>query len=114
MITTPPPSVDIPIHADENGTIRVGGTRVTLDSVIATFQRGKTAEGIQESFPTLKLVDIYAVITYYLGHRDEVDAYIRQQREKADELRREIEAKQPQSAELRARLLARREQMKSE
>lgn len=100
------PSVFVPIRTDEQGTIRIADTRVTLDVVIARFRQQRTPEQIQESFPTLKLADIYAVITYYLNNQDEIDAYLRQQDEAAVKLREEIEVKQPQSAELRARLLA--------
>lgn len=100
------PTVSIPIRTDEHGDIRVGGTRVLLDLVIARHKQGRTPEQIQDSFPTLKLADIYAVITYYLNNQDEVEAYLQQRREKGEALRRKIEAEQPQSAELRARLLA--------
>jgi uncharacterized protein (DUF433 family) len=36
----------IPIQVDANGVARVGGTRVTLDTVIAAFSEGATAEEI--------------------------------------------------------------------
>lgn len=100
------PIVAIPIQTDEHGDIRVGGSRVLLDLVIARHKQGSNPEQIQESFPTLKLADIYAVITYYLNNEAEVETYLQRRREKGEALRRKIEAKQPQSAELRARLLA--------
>ena len=104
------PAVVVPIRTDENGTIRVANTRVTLDVVLARFQQGRTPEQIQEGFPTLNLADIYAVITYYLNNQDEVNAYLHEQHEEAEQLRREIEAKQPQSQQLRAKLLAHQDQ----
>ena len=104
------PAVFVPISKDEHGTIRVANTRVTLDVVLARFQQGRTPEQIQQSFPTLKLADIYAVITYYLNNQEELDAYLHEQREEAEQLRREIEAKQPQAEQLRARLLAHQDQ----
>ncbi len=94
-MAVPPPAVAIPIQADADGTIRVGGTRVTLETVIASYQQGETPERIHEGFPTLKLADIYAVITYYLNHQEEVDAYMRQQEEDGERIRRELEAKRP-------------------
>ncbi len=100
------PTVSIPIQTDNNGTIRIADTRVTLDVVIARFQQGRTPEQIQASFPTLKLADIYAVLTYYLNSQEEVDAYLRQQREEAARLRQEIKANQLQAEALRARLVA--------
>lgn len=38
----------IPLSEDEQETIRVGNTRVTLDIVIAAFQEGATPEEIVE------------------------------------------------------------------
>ncbi|MEP7292818.1 MAG: DUF433 domain-containing protein [Chloroflexota bacterium] len=105
-MTLAAPAVSIPIRKDKQGTIRIADTRVTLDVVIARFQQQRTPEQIQESFPSLKLADIYAVITYYLNNQEEVNAYLKQQREAAGNLREEIEAKQPHAEKLRARLRA--------
>jgi hypothetical protein len=59
-------------------------------------------------YPTLKLADIYATITYYLQHQGAVGNYLREQDVKSKEVRRRIEARQPARQELRERLLARR------
>lgn len=96
----------IPISTNADGVIRVAGTRVTLDTVIDTFMTGASPEEIAQDFPVLRLDDIYAVLTYYLRHRAEVDAYLRERRTRAEALRREIEAHSPQTG-LRDRLLAR-------
>jgi uncharacterized protein (DUF433 family) len=96
----------IPLSTVADGVIRIAGTRVTLDTVIDTFLTGASPEEIAQDFPVLRLDDIYAVITYYLRHRDEVDAYLRERRSRAEALRREIEAQSPQTG-LRGRLLAR-------
>jgi len=66
-------------RVDEHGVIRVGQTRVMLDSVIAAFQQGQSAETIQQQYPSLTLEEVYGAITYYLGHQDEVDAYLQRQ-----------------------------------
>jgi uncharacterized protein (DUF433 family) len=102
------PSEPIPLVTDEDGTIRVGGTRVTLDTVVATFDAGATPDEIREGFPTLELADLYAVLAYILRHRSEVDAYLAKRQEEADALRREIEATPP-NQRLRERLLAHRD-----
>ena len=108
------PTVSIPMRTDEHGDIRVGGTRVLLDLVIARHKQGRTPEQIQESFPTLKLADIYGVITYYLNNQNEVEAYLQRRREQGEALRHKIEAEQPRSAELRARLLTHRDSSKTD
>jgi uncharacterized protein (DUF433 family) len=96
----------IPLSTDADGVIRVAGTRVTLDTLVDTFMTGASPEEIAQDFPVLQLDDIYAVVTYYLRHRAEVDAYLRKRRARADAIRREIESHSPQTG-LRDRLLAR-------
>jgi uncharacterized protein (DUF433 family) len=96
----------IPLATDADGVIRVAGTRVTLDTVIDTFLTGASPEEIAQDFPVLGLDDVYAVITYYLRHRNEVDAYLQERRARGQAIRREIEAQSPQTG-LRERLLAR-------
>lgn len=54
-----PTAEPIPLVADANGVIRVGRTRVTLDTVITAFLEGATAEEIREQYPSLQLSDIY-------------------------------------------------------
>jgi uncharacterized protein (DUF433 family) len=96
----------IPLSTAADGVIRIAGTRVTLDTVIDTFLTGASPEEIAQDFPVLRLDDVYAVLTYYLRHRDEVDAYLRERRSRAAALRREIETDSAQTG-LRGRLLAR-------
>lgn len=113
MIPTTPATITVPIRTDEHGSIRVGGTRVLLEVIIARYQQGGTPEQIHESFPTVKLADIYAVITYYLENRELVDEYIRQQDEAGAALLREMEANHPEMFVLQdkfRKLLAQREE----
>jgi uncharacterized protein (DUF433 family) len=101
----------IPLRADEHGAIRVSETRVTLDTVIARYHQGDSPEAIHEGFDVLPLNDIYAVIAYYLAHRDELDAYLQHRSEEAERIRQEWEAQYPPKvtkAELLARLEARK------
>ena len=99
-------SEPIPLSIDADQVIRVGGTRVTLETVVDAFNAGATPEEIVQDFPTLRLDDTYAVITYYLRHRDEVDEYRRRRQTEADEIRSKIEKSSPQTG-LRERLIAR-------
>jgi uncharacterized protein (DUF433 family) len=98
------PTISVPIRTDEHGDIRVGGTRVLLDVIIVSYQQGESPEQIHEGFPTVNLADIYAVITYYLNHREEVDTYIRQREEAGEQLRRRMEAEHPEIFELQNQL----------
>lgn len=96
-----------PLQTDDAGILRVGGTRVRLETVINAFNSGSTAEEILLKYPALNLTDIYAVITYYLWSHEEVDAYMEERRCQEEAVRRENEARFP-SAGVRERLLARR------
>ena len=103
----PIPDFRLPLTCDADGTVRVGGTRVTLDTLIGFYLQGETPEQLSENFPTLKLADIHAVIAFYLGNRRQVDDYLAQRKAEAHELRRKIESDWRMS-HLRERLLARR------
>lgn len=98
----------VPLTLGDDGTIRITGSRVTLESVVHQFKQGATAEQIQEDFPSLPLRDIYAAIAYYLQHVDRVEDYLREQAHAAAETRREIEAEQDTTG-LRERLRQRRD-----
>jgi len=97
----------IPFQVDANSIIRIGGTRVTLDTVIAAFSDGATAEEIAQQYPSLNLADVYYVIGYYLRRSSEVEAYLRQRKAQAEVVRNQNEARfDPQG--IRDRLLTRR------
>lgn len=80
-----------PLTVDREGVVRVGGTRVTLDTVIAAFAEGATAEEIAHQYPSLHLADIYAVLAYYLRRRPAVDAYLRERTRQAEDVRSQNE-----------------------
>ena len=103
MISTDSP----PLRKDGDGVIRVGGTRVSLDSVVSAFLLGSTPEEIVQQYPSLDLADTYTAVAYYLNHRDEVDGYLRDRRTQREHIREEVEARfNPQG--VRDRLLSRR------
>lgn len=86
-----PPTIVIPLQTDEHGAIRVSGTRVLLDVLIARHQQGYSPEAIHEAFPSVSITDIYAIIAYYLAHKDELDAYLAHRDQEAEQLRQRIE-----------------------
>jgi uncharacterized protein (DUF433 family) len=96
----------VPLTGDTAGRLMVAGTRVPLDTLVAAFERGDSPEAIHESYPTVKLGDIYAIFTYCLRHRSDVDAYLAARSEQRASHRAAVEAKFPPEG-LRARLLGR-------
>jgi uncharacterized protein (DUF433 family) len=82
----------LPLRQVEDGSIRVGKTRVLFELVIRAYQQGLEPPAIVNRYPTLVLADVYAVVAYYLQHQDEVHDYIRSYEEGAAEVRKKIEA----------------------
>jgi uncharacterized protein (DUF433 family) len=104
-----PLSVAVPLWEDPPGVLRVGKSRVLLELVIEAYKRGETPEGIVRCYRTLRLADVYAVITRYLENPAPFDEYLRRCDEHADAVRSEIEASQrsgPTKEELLARARA--------
>ena len=65
-----------PVTLDEDGVLRVGHTRVTLDTVVAAFEQGASAEEIAGQFSVLSLADVYGAISYYLHRHSVVVEYL--------------------------------------
>lgn len=111
-----PTTIDVPLRVDQDGRIRVGKTRVLLDVVIYSFLEGNAPETIVDQYSALSLDDVYVAIAYYLKHRQEIDAYLREQEAEDAAFRREYEAKHPPTLTreiLLARLEAKRKQSQS-
>ena len=70
---------------ERNGGYYVAGTRISLDSVVYSFERGDSPEAIQENFPLLKLAQIYAAIAFYLDNREEVQRYLENEERRIQE-----------------------------
>ncbi|MBI4789073.1 MAG: DUF433 domain-containing protein [Chloroflexi bacterium] len=97
----------IPLRVDSDGVIRVGKTRVTIDTVVQAFEEGATAEEIAQQYSSLTLAEVYSTIAYYRRREPEVKEYLRQRRHLAQAIRKENESRfSPQG--VRERLLARR------
>ena len=79
------------VRVDEHGVMRVGTTRVMLDSLMAGFAQGHSPETLQQQFPALSLEEVYGAITYYLSHRGDVQTYLKRQEALWKALRAEAE-----------------------
>jgi uncharacterized protein (DUF433 family) len=97
----------LPLATDPDGVVRVSGTRVTLDTVVASFRQGATAEEIVQQYPTLPLGDVYAVLGFLLRRETDVDQYLRARGADAEAVRLENERRFP-PAGIRERLRLRR------
>ena len=104
LIAAPPP-----LRVDEQGVLRVGKTRVTLDTVIGAYKEGCGPEEIVYRYPSLNLIDVHGAIAIYLTNKDRLEAYLAKRREEAEKLRKEIEERFPPQ-EFYEKMLARRKE----
>jgi uncharacterized protein (DUF433 family) len=95
---------------DRNGGLYVTGTGVSLDSVVIRFQQGASPEKIVQSFPTLRLSQVYGVIAYYLENEALIKEYVAEGEREIE--RSEVPLSQT-SPDLYARLVAARRTMTS-
>ena len=98
----------MPLRVDEHGTIRVGDSRITLDVFLEEYEGGATPEDLVQAFDSLQLADVYAVLAYYLRHREEILTYLRKREEEAVKVSRDVENAGMAWRETKESLLARR------
>jgi uncharacterized protein (DUF433 family) len=96
--------VDLPLRLDMYGDIRIGSSRVLLDTIVEHYKAGTPVEGIVRGYDTLQEADIYAAIAYYLRHKDDVEAYLQRREVEATAIWQQIEAAQPSKADLKAQI----------
>ncbi len=102
---------EIPIQLNRDGVYLVGGTRVTLDTIVRAHKRGLSAETIARQYPALHLADVYFVIGYYLHNQATVEQYLEKRAQLAKQVRKLNETRFPQKG-IRARLTARTQKQK--
>jgi uncharacterized protein (DUF433 family) len=102
-----PLTVVVPLREEPAGVLRVGKSRVLLELVLHKFKAGATPESIVQSYDTLNLADVYAVVSRYLAAPGPFEEYLRIREELAGAVQRAIEASQGPQGNLREILLAR-------
>jgi uncharacterized protein (DUF433 family) len=90
-----------------DGGLYIAGARVSLDSVVIRFQQGASPEKILQSFPTLKLSQVYGAIAYYLENEAAIGEYLAEGEHELDRSAAPLSQTDP---ELFARLEAARRQ----
>lgn len=102
--------IRVPVQVWNDGSVRVGNSRVTLATVLYAFDAGAKPEGLLEMFPGIDLADAYQLFGYYLAKSDEVAEYLSKCDAEWERVKTEIDA-QPGQKELRARIRARWKEM---
>jgi uncharacterized protein (DUF433 family) len=93
-----------PLREDETGAIRVGNSRVLLETVIRAFQDGASPESIVHRYSTVSLSDVYNTIGYYLKYQNSVEAYLNQREQLAESVQQRLSSIQPDLSLIRTRL----------
>jgi uncharacterized protein (DUF433 family) len=70
---------------ERNGGYYVASTRISLDSVLYSFDRGNSPEAIQKEFPLLRLPEIYGAIALYLDHQSDIRRYLEEKQRRIQE-----------------------------
>lgn len=76
--------------------IRLKGTRIGIETILYDYiHRSQSPEAIAARYPSLTLEQVYATITYYLHHREAVNAYLEDWLEHGRRMREEQERNLP-------------------
>jgi uncharacterized protein (DUF433 family) len=84
-----------------SGRPRIAGTRVRVQDIVVWHDAGISVEEMPEQFG-VTLAQVYAALSYYYDHRDEIERNIREDTELAEKMSTPL-------SELRAEIEARRE-----
>ena len=101
-----PTTMPLPLRTSSEGTVYVGASRVTLETVIGAYLSGSCAVEIVHDFDTLQLSDVHAVLAFYESNRQAVTDYL-DERERASDLVRAEHEDRTWQGKLRDQLLAR-------
>lgn len=93
--------------------IRIQGTRVGIETVLEDYLDGLSPEEIAARYRALTLEQVYATITYYLSHKQEVKAYLERWRTYA-EAQWQAQQQRPPSAVRRLQALKARRDAQAE
>ena len=87
-----PPAIE-----ERDGSYYITQSAVPFAAVILRFKEGLSPEAIRrECFPSLALVKIYSVISFYLNHQEQVESYLSQLRQEEDELQEKLLRQHPE------------------
>lgn len=100
-------TMSVPITKNRDGVFCVSGTRVTLDTLIAAFDAGASAEEIALQYPSLKLADVYSTISYYLQNQQQLQEYLQERKQLTTITRKQNESRF-NADNIRSRLMQRR------
>src|SRR5207248_7520422 len=78
-MSTAPQVLDAEIVSDagvRHGEPVIAGTATPVRAVVELWNLGVAPETIPQRLPHIELKQVFAALYYYLGHRQEIDAFI--------------------------------------
>jgi uncharacterized protein (DUF433 family) len=112
-------AIPVPLRDDGHGGLRVGETRVSLESVWHMYEQGARPAEIARAFDTLHVADVCAVLAWALRHPADLDAYLKRRDEEAAQVRRQLEEAgltptSEESAKRKEKLMARWQELQGQ
>ncbi|MFB2919785.1 DUF433 domain-containing protein [Aerosakkonema funiforme] len=90
------PVVEAKVYVEyRSGGYWIAGERISLDSIVYAFRNGLPAESIVQSFPLLKLEQVYGAIAFYLANRAEIDTYLLEEEAEFDAMPQPLQNDNP-------------------
>jgi uncharacterized protein (DUF433 family) len=65
------------------GRLRIDGTRITVNQIVALYKQGFTAENIADQYPHLTMAQVYTALAHYHANKDEIEADLASEKEQA-------------------------------
>jgi uncharacterized protein (DUF433 family) len=91
--------------------IRVKGHRISIEHVIEPYIQGVSPETlVRDYYPTLRLEEVFATLTYYLHNQAKVDEYIRHGNDIGEKYYQQHLQKEPSALTKRLRELKKQQQ----
>ena len=79
------------------GRLRIEGTRITVNQIVALYKQGYNAEEIADQYPHLTMAQVYAALFHYHTNQEEIEADLAEEKKKAETLEREFRSHPSQS-----------------
>ena len=74
------------------GRPRIAGRRMSVQHIAVLYKQGLRPEEIVQHYDHLKLVEVYAALTYYHANKDEIETYLAEEEALYQRLAKESQA----------------------
>jgi len=74
------------------GSLRIDGTRMTVNQIVTLHNQGLSAEQIVKEYPHRTLGEIYGVLAWYYEHKSEFDAELATETAEDEAVAREMQS----------------------